>query len=264
MSGPVRSVGNPVVPVQAPRAPEKPAETDPGAPDAPVVAQDAPPVAADQGDEGKVSKEPEADKDAPEGEQKSDESSEDEPLGPAGSKALGIWKERAKTAEDALKGVRAERDEALAKLADMDKTPEEQALAAAKREGVSEATATVHSAAAKAVAAQALIAEAKGRLADPSDAVAFLDVSDFRVGDDFTVDAEAISAAVSDLLTRKPHLKAAQGGAPAPVVPPAGIDQGVREKSTMTLADQIALARKEGRTADVIALKSRQLFQAAT
>jgi hypothetical protein len=191
----------------------------------------------------------------------------DKPLGPEGERALGIWKDRAKTAETELKNLQRERDEALAKLADAGKPEAEQALAAARREAEAAATATVSAAAASAVAKQALLAEAKGRLADPSDAVAFLDVADFKVGADFTVDPAAIAAAVTELLGRKPHLaaKATDGAViPAPTVPPAGIDQGFREKDAPSLEDQIREAEKSGDFGRAMALKSNQLFAALT
>jgi len=189
---------------------------------------------------------------------------DDKPLGPQGEKALDIWKTRAKTAESELTTAQRERDELRAKLADAGKPEAEQALAAARREAEAAATATVTAAASAALARQALLAEAKGRLADPSDAAAFLDLADFKVGADFTVDPAAIAAAVTDLLGRKPHLavKAPATGEPAPVVPAAGIGQGVREKDTPSLQDQIAEAEKSGDFAKAMALKSNQLFAA--
>lgn len=237
----------PVPPVAATTTPETPAAP-------PVV-----PAAADQGDgaapaAAKVDTPPPATGD------------QDKPLAPEGEKALGIWKDRAKTAETEAKTLRQERDEALAKLADAGKPEAEQALAAARREAEAAATATVSAAASVALAKQALLAEAKGRLADPSDAAAFLDPADFKVSADFTVDPAAIAAAVTDLLARKPHLavKAPDGSTPVPTptVPPAGIDQGFREKDAPSIEDQIAAAEKAGDMAKAMALKSNQLFAA--
>lgn len=237
---------------------------DPSAKFAPAAeppAQTAAPAAADQGDESKVEPAP---ADPPPATGDAEKPSEDAPLGPQGEKALDIWKTRAKTAETELKAAQQARDEALAKLADVGLPEQEQALAAARREAANEATATVTAAAAKALAAQALIAEAKGRLADPSDAVAFLDVTEFQVGADFTVDAAAIAEAVTSLLTRKPHLaaKGAPGVATTPVVPADGIGQGVRQKDAPSTQEQIAAAEKSGDMATAMALKSNQLFAA--
>lgn len=56
-----------------------------------------------------------------------------------------------------------------------------------------------------------LRAAAKGELADPEDALLYLDLSSFEVGDDGSVDTTAMSAAIKDLIETKPYL-AAQGG----------------------------------------------------
>lgn len=55
-----------------------------------------------------------------------------------------------------------------------------------------------------------LRAEAAGKLADPSDALRFLDLSEFEVGPDGDVDKKAIAEAIDDLIKTKPYL-AAQG-----------------------------------------------------
>ncbi len=231
------------VPVAATTTPETPAEAPTAEQPAPV---ETPPAADDQGDGTKAEGEAPATGD------------DDKPLAAAGEKALGIWKDRAKNAEQDLKAAQRERDEAVAKLADAGLASDEQILAAARREAATEATATVTTTASKAVAMQALLAEAKGRLADPSDAAAFLDVSDFKIGADFTVDPAEIAEAVTSLLARKPHLAVKTDGAataPPAVVPPAGIGQGVREKDTPSFDAQIAEALKAGDINRSIALK---------
>lgn len=53
-------------------------------------------------------------------------------------------------------------------------------------------------------------AAAKGVLADPTDALTFLDLDAFKVTEDGEVDAKAITDALEDLLTRKPHLAASK------------------------------------------------------
>lgn len=239
---------------------------DPTAKYAPVVGeptkQPEAPAADDQGDGTKGPETPPA---APPATDAPKANEDDAPLGPQGEKALEIWKTRAKNAEAELSTTRSERDEAKAKLADVGKSLEEQALAVARREGATEATAMVTTAATKAIAMQALLAEAKGRLADPSDAVAFLNVADFKVGADFAVDATEIAEAVTGLLARKPHLAVkTDGAATGPVVPPVGIGQGVREKDAPSLEQQIADAEKSGDFGKAMALKSNQLFAALT
>lgn len=51
-------------------------------------------------------------------------------------------------------------------------------------------------------------AEAAGKLADPEDAVRFLDFDDFIVSDDGDVDTKALAQAVAGLLKDKPYLAA--------------------------------------------------------
>jgi hypothetical protein len=53
-----------------------------------------------------------------------------------------------------------------------------------------------------------VVARAAGKLADPSDAPALLDLDEFKLDDKGEVDSKAIDAALDDLLKRKPHLAA--------------------------------------------------------
>ncbi|MEU3665754.1 hypothetical protein [Streptomyces virginiae] len=125
----------------------------------------------------------------------------DAPLGPAGEKALDEWKRRAKEAEKASR----EQAKRLQAIEDRDKTEvqraSERAEAAEKR--------------AAAMAQRTVRAEvralAAATFADPSDAAAFLDPSDF-MDDDGDVDSKKLEKALADLLKRKPHL--AKEGAP--------------------------------------------------
>jgi hypothetical protein len=52
-------------------------------------------------------------------------------------------------------------------------------------------------------------AAAKGRLNDPKDALTFLDLGQFEVGEDGEIDSEEIEDAIDDLLKSKPYLAAA-------------------------------------------------------
>lgn len=58
-------------------------------------------------------------------------------------------------------------------------------------------------------------AAAAGRLNDPTDALNFLDLSQFEVDDDGDVDADEIADAIAELVRTKPYL-AAQGGTSKP------------------------------------------------
>lgn len=100
-------------------------------------------------------------------------------------------------------------------------------------------------------------AAATGRLADPADAFAYIDLSSFEVGDDGEVDAAAIGAAIEDLISRKPYL-AAQGGRRFQ----GDADGGARKEEPKTLADQIAEAEKAGDYTRAMRLKAQALTAA--
>jgi len=79
-------------------------------------------------------------------------------------------------------------------------------------------------------------AAAAGKLSDPTDALTFIDLSQFDVGDDGEVDQDEIAEAIADLLTKKPYL-AAQGG---PKTPKADPSQGAGGRGAATAADRFA------------------------
>ena len=79
-------------------------------------------------------------------------------------------------------------------------------------------------------------AAAAGKLSDPTDALTFIDLSQFDVGDDGEVDQAEIADAIADLIARKPHL-AAQGG---PKTPKADPSQGAGGRGAATAADRFA------------------------
>lgn len=103
-------------------------------------------------------------------------------------------------------------------------------------------------------------AAAAGKLNDPADALLYLDLSSFEVGDDGAVDTEAVSGAITDLTTSKPYL-AAQGGKRFQ----GGADGGARESARPTqhsqadlagmTPDEINTARTEGRLDDLLGRK---------
>lgn len=103
-------------------------------------------------------------------------------------------------------------------------------------------------------------AAAAGRLNDPSDALRYLDLSSFEVGDDGDVDTESVSAAITDLITEKPYL-AAQGGRRFQGDADGGARKETRPKQ-LTKADlagmspdQINEARAQGRLDDLMGRK---------
>ncbi|OZF25171.1 hypothetical protein CH296_28085 [Rhodococcus sp. 14-2496-1d] len=62
-------------------------------------------------------------------------------------------------------------------------------------------------------------------LADPADAPRFIDLDQFEVGENGTVDATAIADAIKELVEDKPYL-AAQGGNGKPRIPKPDNRQG--------------------------------------
>jgi len=129
-------------------------------------------------------------------------------------KALKAERALRRTAEREARDLKAERENA-------DKEPAEQALDQARREAAAEAT----SAANKRILRSEVRAIAKGRLADPADALVYLDLDSFEVDDDGEIDSEAIEDAISDLLKKKPYLGADTGEKFR-----GGADQGARGK----------------------------------
>jgi hypothetical protein len=156
------------------------------------------------------------------------EEEQDKPLGPAGEKALAA--EKAKRKEAATKLAAAK--ERIAEL--------ERGGDAAAQEKAEIEKAAMAKANDRLVRAELKIAAA-GKLADPTDAAAFIDLSQFTVDDDGNVDTDEVVAAIDDLIKKKPHLAAStarfQGGA----------DQGARKKvPAKTLPEQIREAETSG------------------
>lgn len=54
-------------------------------------------------------------------------------------------------------------------------------------------------------------AAAAGKLADPADALRFLDLSSIEVGEDGDIDAATVATAIDDLIKQKPYLAAQSG-----------------------------------------------------
>jgi len=146
---------------------------------------------------------------ADENEESGDES-EDEPdegadaLGDAGKKALDAMKQKWKDAEKARKAAEAASAALQAKI-DGTEAKHQQDLEQQRMrdEALSKANTRILKAEVRAQAAK--------KLSDPSDALLYLDLSSFEVGEDGEVDSAEIAAAIDDLISNKPYL-AAQGG----------------------------------------------------
>ncbi len=179
---------------------------------------------------------------------------------PAGAEALG---DAGKKALDAMK---ADRNAARAEAK---RIADEFAAFKAQAEGKeAEYTATVEqqrvkdealAAANLKIAKANLRAEAAGKLADPTDALTFIDVSEFEVDDDGNTDPAALSAAIEDLIKNKPYLAAQgkrfQGEADGGARKESGPTQVTKEEVSRMTPEEINTARAEGRLNDVLGIK---------
>lgn len=190
------------------------------------------------------------------------DTSTDTEADPAGADALGDPGKRALDSMKAQRNAERERRRALeAQLAELQapKPAEDGQLdadairAQAAREATAKANTRILRSEVKAAAA--------GRLKDPSDAFAHLELSSFEVDANGDVDASEISDAIEDLLTRKPYLAAssrprfegtADGGAART---PSGPAQLTRQDLDGMSPEAIVQAKREGRLKDILSGK---------
>lgn len=188
-----------------------------------------------------------------EGSQEGESTPGEEALGDPGKRALDAMKQARNEARQQAREVQAQLDALKAQVegreAEHAAQLEEQRI---KDEALAQANDRILKAEFRAAAA--------GKLSDPSDVLHFIDTSDFEVGDDGSVDAEAISAAVEGLLESKPYL-AAQGGTGPVFESPGSRREG--HKPQLTQADlqrmgpdEINAARAEGRLDDLLGIES--------
>jgi len=175
-------------------------------------------------------------------------------LGDAGKKALDAMKAKWKEAEAARKGLEADfqafKAKAEGKEAEFTAAQEAQRI---KDEALSAANERILKAEVRATAT--------GKLADPQDALRFLNLSDFEVGSDGEVDASQIETAIDDLIESKPYLAAQgkrfQGGADAGARNDANTVAQLTEADLSRMTpDQIDEARKKGQLNDLLGIKS--------
>jgi hypothetical protein len=152
----------------------------------------------------------------------------DEDLGDAGKRALEAERKARRNAERAAKAAQAELE--AAREASLSET--ERAIAQAARDARTAAYTEFNSRLVKAEAR----AIATGRLADPSDVAAFIDLSTIEVDEDGTVDTKAISKAIDDLIKTKPYLAAQRVG--------GDVDGGARGKPSAVTGDMNSLIRQ--------------------
>lgn len=180
---------------------------------------------------------------------------------PPGAEALG---DPGKKALDTMK---AEKREALARARELETQLAELTAKAEGREAEFKAAQDAQRVKDEAIAAaneRILRAEvraaAASKLADPADALRFIDLSDFEVGSDGDVDASAISAAIDSLVTSKPYL-AAQSGRRFQGTADGGARNDAAKPSQLTQADlarmspeAIVAAKREGRLNDLMGI----------
>lgn len=181
----------------------------------------------------------------------------DDPLGPAGTKALEAEKSRRKAEADRRRAAEAriaELEKQLSAGKQTDGAPDPDEI---RREAASAATAKAN----ERIIRSEVRAAAAGKLADPRDALRFIDLAKFEVDEDGGVDEEEIAEAIDDLLKEKPYLAAqggrrfqggGDGGARKGSGAPVQVTEAELDKMT---PDQIERARREGRLDDLLGVK---------
>lgn len=173
-------------------------------------------------------------------------------LGDAGKKALDTMKAQRNAERDRRRALEAELEALKAPKPAAGEQPDADAI---RREAAQEATAKANTRILK----SEVKAAAAGKLADPKDALVHLDLSSFEVGTDGEIDADEISDAIADLLTRKPYLAAKgaprfQGSGDGGAARKAGPTQLTRADIKGMSPDAIHKAKAEGRLNTVLGI----------
>ena len=173
----------------------------------------------------------------------------EEALGDPGKKAIDTMKQKLRDAEKRAREAAAEAAQFRREAELRDKPAEEQALEAARAEARAEALAKAN----ERILRSELKAAASGKLADPTDAALFIDLTQFDVSGDGDVDSDALNDAIAELISRKPHLAAQKqnrfdGNADQGPKREAGVPQITdREQLKSMSPEAIVKARNEGR-----------------
>lgn len=117
------------------------------------------------------------------------------------------------------------------RLSEAQKTELEKAVDKARREAGADATKATDEKWANIVRRAEIRVAAAGKLADPEDAIRFLDLATIKVDDEGHVDEKAIASAIETLVTEKPYL-AADGGSTTTTRRTADFDPGTRTTTT--------------------------------
>lgn len=190
-------------------------------------------------------------------EQTAEQGQSDETLGEGGKKALDAERKARRDAEKAAKAAadrQAEMEAELAQLREGAMSDQEKALEQARQEAAEAARTEVLTEVRGKRLTTEIKAAAAGKFADPEDAAAFLATDDLDPDD-----PDAISAAVDELLERKPHLKAGATQATGDIDQGAresdGIKQLTRDDLSLMSHEQIAAAREAGQLDNLLAGK---------
>lgn len=161
----------------------------------------------------------------------------------------------ARKARNEAKNLRSRLNEATPKAQQYDEAVEAQKTAEQKSAELNDTLKADNEGLRKRLVGAQVRVLASDRFADPDDAAAFLDPSDY-LGDDLEPDRDAIRDALEDLLNRKPHL-----GKPDPKPrPPAPTKaQGAAGNGTPSVDQQIATARRNGNHAEARQLELSKL-----
>ncbi len=171
-------------------------------------------------------------------------------LGDAGKKALDAMKAERNEAKAEAKRLA---DESAALRAQIEGREAEHAATLAAQAVKDEAL----SAANQRILKAEVRAQAASKLNDPKDALLYLDLSGFEVGEDGEVDGDAVAAAIDKLITDKPYL-AAQGTRFK-----GEADGGTRKESAPDIEADIAAATAAGQHLLAIQLKQQRAAQLA-
>lgn len=184
------------------------------------------------------------DQNADTGDAQGDSDDDDAPLGPKGEKALAAEKEKRRKESERRRAAEAE----LAKLRNKDSSEVDQARTEAETAALAKANTRILKAEVRAAAA--------GKLADPSDALKLLDLTQFEVDGDGEVDRDEIGSAIDTLLKSKPYLAAATNGKRF-----QGSGDGGARGKTPSLDQQIIAAEQKSDWTTARQLKSMKLAE---
>jgi hypothetical protein len=187
------------------------------------------------------------------GQSDEDKAAADAALGDAGKKAIDAMKAK----WQAEKTKRTDLEAKLAAATAKKSTGEDDEVAQARQQAMSEAVTAATKKANDRILASEIKLAAVGKLANPALALKLLDLSQFEVDDDGNVDADEISDAIADLIKNEPYLAAQgrkfQGNADAGPRNGAKAGQLSAEQVKAMTPEQIVEAQGKGLLVDYLA-----------